>query len=262
MTFITSTPFKKSLLALVGAACLGAASLAHADTTLTPNYTLAQLVNDKAFKLVVGDKEFSNFDWHANGFFNDATGGLWDGMDLAARINVHGELTNSGNYGLDFTGPLQAHPGDSASAQLTYTVRVLNPNPNGVSYYLSDFHLDGDPLVSGPNGQAVVRESVSDLTNTLIPLNPVGPLEVSQYVPGASVFNDEAFTQPGLYPTVAEIETTILLSAAIPGTNASVLHFQESFSQAAIPEPSSYALALVGIAGLGLARRRVVRQGA
>ncbi len=255
MTFNTNKHFKKSILALVGAACLSAASLAHADTTLTDNYTLAQLVNDKAFKLVVGDKEFSNFDWHANGFFNDATGSLWDSLDLAAHVNVHGEITNSGNYGLDFTGPLQAHPGDSASAQLTYTVRVLNPN-----LYLSDFHLDGDPLVSGPNGQAVVRESVSDLTNTLIPLNPVGPLEVSQYAPGASVFNDEAFTQPGLRPTVAEIETTILLSASIPGTNASVLHFQESISQA--PEPSTYALALVGIAGLGLARRRVLRQAA
>lgn len=256
MAFITSTPFKKSLLALVGAACLSAASLAHADTTLTANFTLADLVTNKR-SFVVGDKEFSNFDWHANGFFNDATGQLWGDLDLAARINVHGELTNSGNYGLDFTGPLQAHPGDSASAQLTYTVRVLNPN-----LYMSDFHLDGDPLVSGPNGQAVVRMSVSDLTNTLIPLNPVGPLEVSQYVPGASVFNDEAFTQPGLFPTVAEIETTILLSAAIPGTNASVLHFQESFSQAPIPEPSSYALALVGIAGLGLVRRRVARQAA
>ncbi len=261
MTFATSTPFKKSILALVGAACLGAVGLARADTTLTPNYTLAQLVNDKTIKLVVGDKEFSNFDWHANGFFNDATGGLWDGMDLAAHVNVHGEQVNNGNYGLDFTGPLQAHPGDSASAQLTYTVRVLNPNPNGLSYYLSDFHLDGDPLVSGPNGQAVVRESVSDLTNTLIPLNPVGPLEVSQYVPGAAVFNDEAFTQPGLYPTVAEIETTLLLSASIPGTNASVLHFQESFSQA-VPEPSTYALALVGIAALGLVRRRTADLGA
>lgn len=261
MTFATSTPFKKSILALVGAACLGAVGLAHADTTLTDNYTLAQLVNDKAFKLVVGDKEFSNFDWHANGFFNDATGGLWDGMDLAAHINVHGEITNSGNYGLDFTGPLQAHPGDSASAQLTYTVRVINPHADGSNYYLSDFHLDGDPLVSGTNGQAVVRESVSDLTNTLIPLNPVGPLEVSQYVPGASVFNDVAFTQPGLYPTVAEIETTVLLSASIPGTNASVLHFQESFSQA-VPEPSTYALALVGIAALGLVRRRTADLGA
>lgn len=256
MTFATSTPFKQSILALVGAACLSAASLAHADTTLTPNYTLAQLVSDKALVLVVGDKEFSNFDWHANGFFNDATGGLWESLDLAAHINVHGEITNSGNYGLDFTGPLQAHPGDSASAQLTYTVRVRNPG-----LYLSDFHLDGDPLVSGPNGQAVVRESVSDLTNTLIPLNPMGPLEISQYAPGASVFNDVAFTQQGIYPTVAEIETTILLSASLPGTNASVLHFQESFSQA-VPEPSSYALALVGIAGLGLVRRRASRQSA
>lgn len=241
--------FKYTLLTLASAASLGAVNLAHADTTLTDNYTLAQLVNDKAFKLVVGDKEFSNFDWHANGFFNDATGGLWESMDLAAHINVHGEITNSGNFGLDFTGPLHAHPGDSASAQLTYTVRVLDPNR-----YMSDFHLDGDPLVSGPNGQAVVRESVSDLTNTLIPLNPVGPLEISQYAPGASVFNDEAFTQAGIYPTVAEIETTILLSASLPGTNASVLHFQESISQA--PEPSTYALALVGLAGLGWARRR------
>lgn len=253
--------FKNTLLALACATSLGGASLAHADTTLTPNYTLAQLVNDKALVLVVGDKEFSNFDWHANGFFNDATGGLWESMDLAAHINVHGEINNSGNFGLDFTGPLQAHPGDSASAQLTYTVRVRNPNPNGLSYHLSDFHLDGDPLVSGPNGQAVVRESVSDLTNTLIPLNPVGPLEISQYTPGASVFNDMALTQPGIYPTVAEIETTILLSASLPGTNASVLHFQESFSQA-VPEPSTYALALVGIAGLGLVRRRASRQSA
>lgn len=258
MTFATSTPFKQSILALVGAACLSAASLAHADTTLTPNYTLAQLVSDKALVLVVGDKEFSNFDWHANGFFNDATGGLWDSLDLAAHINVHGEQLNNGNYGLDFTGPLQAHPGDSASAQLTYTVRVINPDVNGQSHYLSDFHLDGDPLVSGTNGQAIVRESVSDLTHTL---NPVGPLEISQYAPGASVFNDVAFTQAGIYPTVAEIETTLLLSASLPGTNASVLHFQESFSQA-VPEPSTYALALVGIAGLGLVRRRDKRQSA
>lgn len=252
-----SSLFKRTLLVLASAASLGAANLAHADTTLTGNFTLADLVNKK-LSFTVGDKEFSQFDWHANGFYNDATGGLWDSLDLAAHINVHGEQLNNGNYGLDFTGPLQAHPGDSASAQLTYTVRVINPDANGQSHYLSDFHLDGDPLVSGTNGQAIVRESVSDLTHTLIPLNPAGPLEVSQYAPGASVFNDVAFTQAGIYPTVAEIETTLLLSASLPGTNASVLHFQESFSQA-VPEPSTYTLALVGIAGLGWVRRRSTR---
>ena len=257
MNHLKSPRLKTVALALLGALSFGAVGLAHADVTLTRDYTLAELVGDQALTIQVGDKLFSHFDWHANGFYNDATGGLWNSLDLAAHINVHGEQVNNGNYGLDFTGPLQAHPGDSASAQLTYTVSVVNPHADGRNWYLSDFHLDGDVLVSGGNGQAVVRQSVSDQQHTLIPLNPAGPLEVSQYAPGVAVYNDEAFTQAGLFPTQAEIETTILLSASIPGTNASVIHFQQQFSQApAVPEPSTWAMVLTGLAAIGFLQRR------
>jgi hypothetical protein len=227
-----------------------AASSAFADT---PVYTLADLIT-KQGSITIGDKTFSAFSYHSEGFYNDATGAVWNALDQAAHISVHGEVVN-GNYGLDFTGPWHAHPGDTASAQLTYTVTVNDKNQ-----YLSDFHLDGDVLVAGAGGQAVVRESVSDPSHTLIPTDPAGPLEVSQYQPGSSTWNDFAATLKPFQPHVAIVESTILASAAIqPQSNASVLHFQQQFSQAPVPEPSTYLLSISGLMAVGLMRRRGVR---
>lgn len=64
--------------------------------------------------------------------------------------------------------------------------------------------------------------------------------------------------KPYSYKTLMT-ESDLEFSAA-PGSNAEFAHYQVSFSQA-VPEPSTYALVLVGLAGFGLMSLRRRYQG-
>lgn len=237
--------FKTASLALASTLAMAAMpGVAQAAPSLADLITSGQ-------SIVLGDKTFSDFQYEISGHF----AGYTDAMDMAGDIFVHSEIL-SGNYGLDFVGTWGVVPDASATAQLSYTVTVTDPR-----YYLSDFHLDSDLTVSGTNaaGSAIVRETVSDISHTDIPM--VGatdnPLLVQQVIPGSTIANDVAYTRAGLYPRFARIETTISLASFNGTTNVGLGHVQESFSQSAVPEPSSYAMVLSGLLAVGsLANRR------
>ncbi len=228
--------------ALLTLACAGlmCASQASAAPT-TSAVTLASLI-DSGGTLQSGDKLFSNFGYVSTG----------SGFPAATDIQVQGEQVGA-NYGLDFVSGWHANPGQGLqTAKISYTVSVVD-RPG---YYISDIHLDGDPTLIGDAGQALVKLSASDLSHTTV-LPPGSVLQVYDAVGVPAVVNAFANTvgTPANLRSLS-IETTILGSADAMNANASVLHIQESFSQAPVPEPSTNAMALVGLSVLGFMARR------
>ncbi len=218
--------------------------------------SLGELISSQG-SITVGDKQFSNFRYTANGFTNDLTGLTWgnteaDYLAQARMVTVTGDVQD-GNYGLDFMSNWHAEGGVEASFGIDYLVTVLDP-----AKYLSDFHLDGSP--SGTSGGHVnVLETVSDVVgHSLIPTTPPGSLNIYFHGPNDLQQNDFSLTNPGIMPKSAFIETDVTFSA--PGTStASLGHIQQSFSQA-VPEPSTFVLALCGgVGALWMSRRRQQR---
>jgi len=207
---------------------------------VTPSVTLASLI-DGGGTILSGDKLFSNFGYISTG----------SGFPAATDIQVQGETVGA-NYGLDFVSGWHANPGQGLqTAKITYTVSVVD-HPGT---YISDIHLDADPSVIGDAGQALVKLSASDMSHTTV-LPPGSVLQAYDLVGTSAVVN--AFSNTVGLPAnlrSLSIETTILGSADALNANASVLHVQESFSQA-VPEPSTSAMALMGLGVLGFVARR------
>lgn len=215
--------------------------------------SLGELISSQG-SITVGDKQFSNFRYTANGFTNDKTGSVWgnteaDYLAQAGMVTVTGDIQD-GNYGLDFMSNWHAENGVEASFGIDYLVTVLDPTK-----YLSDFHLDGSPSGTG-GGHVNVLETVSDAVgHSLIPTTPPGSLNIYFHSETGLQQNDFSLTNPGIMPKSAFIETDVTFSAPLNST-ASLGHIQQSFSQA-VPEPSTFALALCGgIGALWMSRRR------
>lgn len=215
--------------------------------------SLGELISTQG-SITIGDKQFSNFRYTANGFTNDLTGSVWgnteaDYLAQARLVTVTGDIQD-GNYGLDFMSNWHAENGVEASFGIDYAVTVLDPNK-----YLSDFHLDGSPSGTG-NGHVNVLETVSDsVGHSLIPTTPPGSLNIYFHSPNELQQNDFSLTNAGVMPKSAFIETDVTFSAPLNST-ASLGHMQQSFSQA-VPEPSTFVLALCGgIGALWMSRRR------
>ena len=241
--------FRQSLKAMaVVCAAVGSMVAGQAQAV-----TLAELISTNG-TITVGDKLFSDFAYTADGFTNDATGLVWGGtaadyLAQAALITVTGSQLD-GNWGLDFMGNWHVN-GATANANIDYKVTVLDP-----AKYLSDFHLDGSPSVIGASGQAQVIESVNSVGgHGAIPTVPNDLLTIYSATGVGTDVNDVSFTAAGNFPRAAMIETDIILSA-LPGSQASLGHVQESFSQSPVPEPSTYAMVLAGLAAVGVVARR------
>jgi hypothetical protein len=261
MQLNTCTPrFPMASLAL-------AVMLAAASASASAAPTLQDLINSNgaaAGQIVLGDKTFSNFRYEISGHFE----GYTDAMNMAGDIFVHSEMV-AGNYGLDFVGHWDVTPGSSATAQLTYNVTVA-PTAN---YYLSDYHLDTDATVTGSgtagqsvDGKATVRVSISDPMHVLTPMTVLGsnPLVAERHVDTAaginsSVLNASAYTALGLQPKTATVETLVTFNSANATTNVGLSHIQEGFSQSPVPEPSTWAMTLVGLLVVGKLVRRTAR---
>jgi len=238
MKLMNTTSSSISKFASVTCACLALAGYTAAQAATDP-VSLASLIANNGV-IQSGDKLFSNF-----GYVSTSAS-----FPTAADIQVQGEVIGSNN-GISFVSGWHANPGQGLqTAKLTYTVSILD-NPG---LHISDIHLDGDPTLIGNAGQAVVKLSASDLSHTSV-LPPSGVLQVYDTAGNPAVVNASANTI-GAFANLRklDIETTILGSADALNATASVLHIQESFSQA-VPEPSTYALTLVGLGVLGCLAR-------
>jgi hypothetical protein len=229
----------------IACACLALAGISSAQAA---SVSLADLISSNG-TIVVGDKLFSNFDYVTSNI----------SFSQASDVQVEGDIVG-GNNGIGFTSAWHANPGQGLqSAKITYNVSIIG-NPD---LYISDIHLDGDPSLVGDAGQSVVKLSASDVSHTTVLPAPDHLLRVYKTIGNDAVVNAFANTVgEASNLRVLNIETTILQSADALNANTSVLHIQESFSQAAVPEPGTYALMLAGLAGIGfVARRKVQAQG-
>jgi hypothetical protein len=224
----------------VGLAACATLALGGLSTAKAQTVTLQDLIT-KQGTIQQGDKLFSNFNYVAS-----------SGFPSALDVLVKGEVIG-GNNGIEFNAAWHTNPGQIPQvANITYDVTVLSSN-----LYISDIHLDTDTSLIGSAGQSLVKLSASDASHsTVLPGNHL--LESYQTVGNPAILSASADTTQLLKKLT--IETTILQSADSLNANPSVLHVQESFSQA-VPEPGSMALSMVGLGLIGaVVRRQRARQ--
>jgi len=244
-----------SLAPVMLAALLSASVVSAQAASLGSEAKLSDLLHNTN-TLVFGDKVFSDFVFSSESIFDPLNTNVeLTEAQAAALIDVKAGLIGS-NIGLDFMTPFHAHGASLSGLHIDFTVSITDP-----SYYFSDVHVDGTPSVTG-TGQATGVTTVNDLSHTLVPMSPPGLLKIYDYGvagPNPPVLNTSAdLLKPYSYK-VLMTESDLQFSAAA-GSNAEFAHYQVSFSQA-VPEPSTYALALVGLVGMGVVARRRRHQG-
>jgi hypothetical protein len=208
----------------------------------------------KGATLTFGDKVFSNFVFSSESIFDPVNTSVeLTVAQAAALIDVKAGLIG-GNIGLDFMTPFHAHGASLSGLHIDFTVSITDP-----ALYFSDVHVDGTPSVTG-TGQATGVTTVNDLAHTVVPMSPPGLLKIYDYGmagPNPAVLNTFSdLFKPYSYQALMT-ESDLQFSAAA-NSNAEFAHYQVSFSQA-VPEPSTYALAMVGLMGMGAiaCRRRL-----
>lgn len=196
----------------------------QAQIILGPSINLANLTNSGA-DVIVGDKEFDNFT--ISGDFS------------ASQVMVT-PIEENGDFGIRFSGALVAG-GSAMDMILGYQVTVTN-SPDLISQ--ANLLFNG-VVVNGP-GLAEVVEQV--FTN-----NPPG--FYGQMVVYATQNSSMLSTnlpivppQPGL-----SINKDVELTAMLPAFS-SISTIDQTYTQ--VPEPSTAVLALAGLGGLLLLRRR------
>ena len=234
---------KKSLSFMVGCATL---LVVCGSQARAQSVTLSSLLSPGA-TITSGDKVFSGFSYLVNPVSSPD-------MPTAASIFVTPEIV-AGNYGLLFNALWHANPGNGTeTAFLSYTVTVTAPNT-----FITDVHLDGDPIVNGGNGSASVTEQVSDtITHTAATARPLSIFDIATNG-GATHSTRQNDVLNLLAPlTAVNISKTFSASADGPSSTPQITHTDQTFSQTA-PEPGSLAL-LAGVGapvfGLLLRRRR------
>jgi hypothetical protein len=252
---------------LLGFACAAVLSLAFAPATANAGWvkyfnsggTELAVSNVSLQDLLGGDyieinngydtKKFSNFSGYTSTDFHGGPGAN------ASLIAVTG-LSDGGldpGPGLKYnTGEWFVGANQQQDTSFSYVVSVLGPT----SYRIHDNFLDvGAGQVGANNGQIRVLEQAVDPSppNNAIATAKVLEINTAGVVSGATM--DQIFYQPVMS---VKIKKDIFLKG---GTNdfTSITDMTQRYSQVLVPEPSTMAIAglgMLGMVGFGLRRRR------
>lgn len=218
--------FGKFLFLVVGAA-LACVQTAHAEL-------LSVLINSGG-SITDGDKLFNDFTYLATG-----------DMPAASAINVVPYTDPvTGDFGLKFQGAFTTAPGTASDALVGFKVTSTDRK-----MLIHDISLTGNPNVIDGNAGAI------SVTETALPENPNVSLSIFALKPGTTQLTDHTdFTH--LYRSL-HLQKDILAFSPLGGGLPTLSFFTQTFSQRAIPEPSTMLLMGLGLGTLmiGVARRK------
>ena len=181
--------------------------------------------------LASGDKIFSDFTYVKNGDMPSATG-----------VSVEPVTNASGDYGIRISGGFIDQPGgDASDALITFNVSVAP----GAGQAIKGAILAANPAVFNGAGLASVTE-------TFIPQVTTDKLVVYDFGNNDDKLMD-SITFDQSYTTIPVQKDIILHSTS--ATGAVTMSFVDQYFPQ-VPEPSSAALALCGLAALSKLRRR------
>lgn len=214
-------------------------STAEIVTNLNPGQSvdLGSYLDPSGKAILIGDKLFDDFFYVAS----DSSGSTTN--LLPAGAITLSALSNSVGFGLSFGAPFHTTNNFLKDFIIKYSVTVTN-----APFLISDLHLSYNGSVIG-GGYNIVTETAYDSLG--FGVNVLGQIDVHNPPPLLStnlVFNT---AQAKLF-----IEKDIQLGGAGPGDSSSISIINQTFSQVPVPEPSSITLAIAGLAGLLIWRRR------
>ncbi len=191
----------------------------------------------------VGDKLFSDFSFG----YTDSDANSGD--DLTASALVLSALDNQVGFGLRFQLPLMATGSTVKDIALWFSVTVLDPNE-----LISGVHLDFTGSASG-QGIALIDESIS--TNGFgTGTGLIGVLHV-QNGNSPTVYEDSAFFAVPQHKIWIQKDIIVNANGFSPTTDwAHISIIDQTISQVLVPEPSTMALSVIGVAMCLIARRR------
>jgi PEP-CTERM motif len=198
---------------------------------------LASYANVSGAGILVGDKLFNDFSYVAS----DSTG-LTNNLLPAGAVTLSA-LTNMTGFGLSFGAPFHTSGNLLKDFIIKYAVTVTN-----ASFLISDVHMDYNGTVVG-NGYNLVTETVFDSSG-------FGGNQLGQIV----VQNPPSIPQTNLTLVAAQpelfVQKDIQLGGEGDGDQSSISIIDQTFSQVAVPEPSSLVLAMAGMFAFLSIRRR------
>jgi hypothetical protein len=218
---------------LLGAVSPAAASSIGCDDS----FLLSTLLTGGS--VTVGDKLFDQFGYVSTGDMPDASG-----------VNVLPFVDDNGNFGLRFQGGFldvfdggAADPGSPSDALISYRVTVLDP-----AFLISDVNLAGNPAVHGPSG-------LIGVTETFLLDDPFVELSIFALEPGGlqQLVDGSLLTTP---LKSLHVQKNIIAFADVEGSAATLSFIDQTFSQVAVPEPSTISLLLLGLGAMAWRIRR------
>ena len=193
--------------------------------------TLQDYIDLGAAGCTVGDLKFYNFDYEPS-----ASG---DATELDAEdVNVNTDMLDNYGYGLMFAADWSVTgTGQELDATITYDVAVLNNKKVTVETLLLNGAMISCNGCSNPPGDGTVN-ATEDTNNA----------SLETYLNKEAMSDLDSAYFAGV--TSDSVETYIAVNTEGPFSNASAQSVSNLFT---VPEPSTWAMMLIGFAGLGYA---------